>query len=283
MAKLSRVVMRNGRRLFRNTPVQRLPGMAAIYGRLVRRAYGNDESVTVSFRQGIFEVPTGDITTLPSLADGTYEAHELDRFLSLVQPGQVVVDVGANIGVWSVLLSRAVGADGRVVAFEPSPRNAELLRLNLDRNHCENVQVVQAALGRVTGTGSLDTASPGASHRMAYDGVPGDTDVDIVSLDEYVESHGINVDALKIDVEGYEPEAIAGMRKVLDLCPTFLTEFSLPHSQLAGTNWAKTLDQLFASYTSCELFDGRSVRAVGSSDVSDILHSRKLINLLFLR
>ena len=83
------------------------------------------------------------------------------------------------------------------------------------------------------------------------DGVPGDTDVDIVSLDEYVESHGINVDALKIDVEGYEPKAIAGMRKVLDLCPTFLTEFSLPHSQLAGTNWAKTLDQLFASYTWC--------------------------------
>jgi FkbM family methyltransferase len=275
--------MRIGRDLFRNTPIQRLPGMAALYERFVRTAYGSNGSITVAFRRGDFELPTGDITTLPTLADGTYEADELDRFLSRVRPGHTVVDVGANIGIWSVLLSRAVGEEGRVIAFEPSPRNVDLLRLNLERNRCHNVEVVQAAVGRTKGSGSLDTASPGASHRMAQGSIIGDTDVDIVSLDDYVDLHGLRVDALKIDIEGYEPEAIAGMRRVLGTCPTFLTEFSLAHSHLAGTTWEETLGQLFESFDSCELFDGRSVRSVDSSDSFDILRSRKLINLLFVR
>jgi len=110
-ARASRQLMRLGRTMFRNTPLQRLPVVSALYRRLSETAYGQGGTTIVEFREIEIEIASGDITTLPSLADGTYESAELDRFLSYIRPGAVVADVGANIGIWSVLLSRAVGVD----------------------------------------------------------------------------------------------------------------------------------------------------------------------------
>src|SRR5687768_13018505 len=102
MSRASRQVMRLGRAMFRNTPLQRLPVVSALYRRLSASAYGGGGTTVVSFRGADIEIPAGDITTLPSLADGTYEAAELDHFLARVGTGATVVDVGANIGIWSV-------------------------------------------------------------------------------------------------------------------------------------------------------------------------------------
>ncbi len=63
--------------------------------------------------------------------------------------------------------------------------------MNLDRNDCKNVEVVEAAVGRVSGTGSLHTVSPGATHRTTCDPMSADTTVDVASLDEYEEAHGL--------------------------------------------------------------------------------------------
>jgi len=206
----------------------------------------------IEFRGAEIEVAGGDITTLPSLADGTYESEELDDFLSHVPREAVVVDIGANIGIWSVLMSRAVGPGGTVLAFEPSPANAALLRANLDRNGCENVVVVEAAVRRTSGSGRLDTASPGATHKIANGAV-----------------------------EGYEPESIAGMTKTLDTRPVFLAEFSMPQSEQAGTNWSIALGQLGTTYHECRVYDGRAPTWVPSSDLLDLTSNRKLLDLLF--
>ena len=274
--------MRVGRGLFRNTPLQRLPIMTAIYTKLVRSAYGTGDGTTVIiFRGTEIEIPTGDITTLPTLADGSYESEELNRFLELVVPGSIVADIGANIGIWSVLLSRAVGSDGRVLAFEPSPGNTALLKSNLERNGCSNVDIVPVAVGRATGRSSLDTTSAGATHRLATDGSSGDTPVDVVSLDEYARENGLRIDAVKIDIEGYEPEAFRGMRQVVGNRPLLLTEFSVPQAKSAGTSWGDALDHLLETYGSCEVFDGRHREKIDASGSRTILESHKLLNLLF--
>lgn len=273
--------MRIGRTLFRNTPLQRLPGMSAIYARLVRSAFGAEGTTVVSFREIEIEISAGDITTLPTLADGTYESDELDCFLGLVRPGSVVADIGANIGVWSILLSEAVGPTGHVLAFEPSPDNVKLLESNLVRNGCTNVRVVVAAIGPTSGTGSLEISTAGATHRLAPQGGTGDISVDVMSLDSFVEANQLEVDAIKIDIEGFEPAAFEGMHRVLARRPLLLTEFSVPQARSAGNSWAETLPRLLDTYGACEVFDGRGVRLVNPAGVDEILSSNKLLNLLF--
>ncbi len=255
--------------------------MSAIYGRLVRTAYGAEGTTVVSFRDVEIEISTGDITTLPTLADGTYESDELDRFLSLILPGAVVADIGANIGLWSVLLSKAVGPTGQVLAFEPSPDNVKLLESNLRRNGCTNVRIIAAAVGRASGTGSLEISTAGATHRLAPAGGTGDISVDVVSLDSFVAANHLVVDAVKIDIEGFEPEAFEGMRQVLARHPLLLTEFSVPQARAAGVSWVETLPHLLETYGVCEVFDGRGVRLLHQTGVEEILGSNKLLNFLF--
>ena len=206
--------------MFRNTRLQHLPLTSALYRLLSRSAYGGGGNTVVTFRGVEYRrSPPVHITTLPSLADGTYEADELDRFLATIKQGATVADVGANIGMERLLLARAVGPQGTVYAFERSPTNASLLKSNLARNTCTNVVIVHAAVGSAAGHAMLDTTSPGATHRLAASGHDGDTPVDLVALDEFVESTGATLQAVKVDIEGFEPVALAGMSKVLSERP----------------------------------------------------------------
>jgi len=168
-----------------------------------------------------------------------------------------------------------------VFAFEPSPTNAELLRNNLVRNGCTNVEVVTAAVGRSAGRAVLDTTSPGATHHLAALGSAGDTPVDMVSLDDFLAASGASVDAVKIDIEGFEPEALAGMSGALSSRPVLLCEFSVPQARSAGLDWSASLVELLERYGSCEVFDGRSVQRVESGHARTLLDSKKLLNLLF--
>jgi FkbM family methyltransferase len=169
-----------------------------------------------------------------------------------------------------------------VLAFEPSPGNAALLKSNLERNCCTNVIIVAAAVGRAKGRGSLDTTTAGATHRLAEREGTGDTPVDLVSLDEYASFAGLHIDAVKIDIEGYEPEAFAGMTHLLAERPLLLTEFSAPQARTAGTSWHEPLDKLFNFYGSCEAYDGRNMEVIDAEATPSILKSSKLLNLLFV-
>jgi FkbM family methyltransferase len=273
--------MRIGRSLFRNTPLQKLPGVSALYGRLVANAYGGSGTTVVTFRGLEIEIPSGDITTLPSLADGTYEADELDVYLASIRAGAVVADIGANIGIWSALLSRAVGPNGRVVAFEPSPDNLTLLRANLARNGCTNVEIVPAAVGRSSGTASFETTTAGATHHLAAEGRSGDISVEVTTLDDFARTNAVGFDAIKVDIEGFEPDAFAGMTNVLDGRPLLLTEFSVAQARDARLVWDDTLAGLLQRYGSCDVFDGRTRRRVEPHQADEILASPKLLNLLF--
>jgi FkbM family methyltransferase len=261
--------------------MQKLPGMSAVYERLVKGAYGATGTTLVSFRGIDIEIAAGDITTLPTLADGTYEAAELDCFLAALWPGAIVADVGANIGIWSCLLSRAVGPTGRVVAFEPSPDNLELLRSNLARNGCANVEVIPAAVTRASGTASFQTTVAGATHHLAPDGEPGDISVTAVTLDDHSSTANTVFDAIKIDIEGFEPDAFAGMTVALATRPLVLTEFSVTQARAVGNTWTDVLPSLLRRYGSCTVFDGRTVRVVEGRDADQVLSSAKLLNLLF--
>ncbi len=160
---------------------------------------------------------------------GSYEGHyerEVLRLLpDLVGPGDLAVDVGANVGILTARLARLVGPSGRVIAVEPSPRCLDDLQGVVDAlGEANHVSVVQAALGAAEGTvvltgwdnpdhRGLGTAVPG--HRAGlqenwYDGQA--VEVPQRRLADVVAAHAgeWEVGFLKVDVEGYEAEVLAG-------------------------------------------------------------------------
>ena len=152
---------------------------------------------------------------------GFYEQVETSALLHVIRPGQTIIDVGANFGYFTLLSAPRVGGSGRVIAFEPEPANAALLRENVALNAHTNITVEEMAVGRAAARVRFRTARPGEWNRGKTATVPAENvgndgviNVPCVGLDAYCDEHGIRrVDILKMDVEGGEAEAVEGMRR----------------------------------------------------------------------
>src|SRR5262249_35462499 len=145
-----------------------------------------------------------------------------DAFLAAVRPGHTVYDLGANVGWFSLLAGRRVGAGGRVVAFEPDLQNAALAERNAARNGLANVTVVPAAVGDRDGWASFRQEASIKGRLDEGGGLP----VPLVSLDGWIESgRDAPPDVVKIDVEGAELGVLRGMERTLrELSPTLFVE-----------------------------------------------------------
>jgi FkbM family methyltransferase len=165
--------------------------------------------------------------------NGMYEEHIVNWITSRFSPntGGVFVDVGANFGWYSCLMSRIAGRRGRVFLFEPEPNNADLLTENLARNGARNCTLFRAAVGSEEATGTLHMAhhsNPGAHTLVAGLYSEGDISVPVVTLDGTIlpEIGARRIALLKMDIEGFELEALRGGRGVLDRTDILVLEFS---------------------------------------------------------
>lgn len=145
---------------------------------------------------------------------GGYERGTGSLLRSIVSPGMTVVDIGAHIGYFTRLLSKAVGPKGRVFAFEPEPENFSLLRENT--KHSANVHCISAAVSEGSGTAVLHVV-PGSTGCHSLVGVSGTPlEVSSVSLDEFIVRENMHeVGVIKMDIEGAEPLALKGMSKLI--------------------------------------------------------------------
>lgn len=138
--------------------------------------------------------------------------------LELIEPGATVIDVGANIGLWSLLAARRVGR-GAVHAFEPAPTTFARLQRNLDLNGTGNVIVNQLAVDRQAGTATFHTAvdsNSGGAGYLQRPGAPTAITVECTTIDDYCRVHGIErVGVLKLDIEGAEWLALQGAEALL--------------------------------------------------------------------
>jgi len=146
---------------------------------------------------------------------GTYEVERLRALANAVSPGAVVYDVGANVGIYSLLVSLLAGPSGMVYAFEPLERNLLYLRRHLTLNKIQNCVVLEAAVCNREGTRSFSAASWSSS--MAHLSADGEISVPTTSLDSciYGERRFRPPDILKIDVEGAEMEVLEGATRAL--------------------------------------------------------------------
>jgi FkbM family methyltransferase len=191
---------------------------------------------------------------------GTYESTKQRVFAASIRPGDVVFDLGANVGFYTLIAAQATGARGKVFAFEPLPRNVAFLRSHLHHNRVTNVEVVEAAVAERSGTAAFEEA---ASPSMGRIGAGGTLPIRTVSLDELLaEGRIVTAQVLKIDIEGGELRALHGARRLLEEhrpvvflathgwqvhedCCAFLTELGYSLSGIGGEAASDT-DELVA-------------------------------------
>jgi FkbM family methyltransferase len=160
-----------------------------------------------------------------------YEEHVTRRLTDFLSPGSVFVDVGASLGFFTVLAGRLVGPAGRVISCEPGPQNHSVLLLNIVTNNLKNVELCPLAVS--DGPGILFYSRSGGNGVIdEYDGDPASLGVgDLVearALDRLIDPD-VQVDVMKVDVEGAEGQVFRGAEKTLRRCsPTIFFEFSPP-------------------------------------------------------
>ena len=136
-----------------------------------------------------------------------------------LRPGMVFYDLGANLGLFTLLAARLVTAAGKVFSFEPDPKNAASLRRNIQRNGFTNVTVVESGIWSTSGNRSFVAASadsPDHGVGKFVEHAPSDSGalIPCVSLDDFTQT-APPPDAIKCDIEGAEVEALRGAAKLL--------------------------------------------------------------------
>lgn len=133
----------------------------------------------------------------------------LERFL---RPGDLAVDVGANVGAYTLFLAKLVGPAGEVIACEPDPRNLERLRANVERNGLRQVEIEALAIGAAPGEVNFATGLDSIGH-VASEGAAGSLRVPVTTLDALCARR--RPAFIKVDVEGFEPEVVAGANELM--------------------------------------------------------------------
>jgi FkbM family methyltransferase len=182
------------------------------------------------------EVEAGAARGASLLVDPRYDAAfwrgdaepELQEILPrLVRPGTVAWDVGAHIGFYTLLLSRCVGPDGRVVAFEPDDSSLGALRAAVERNRLGNVEIRSAAVWSHVGRVGFEShaGSPEGWHGAVREGAEGSVPATTLDLEA---ERGPAPDFVKIDVEGAEEHVLRGAGRLLtERRPVVLCEVHL--------------------------------------------------------
>ena len=155
-------------------------------------------------------------------AEGIWEPYETALLLACLQPGDVFVDVGANIGYYPVIAATVVGADGAVLAFEPEPDNFRLLCANLRLNRCgDQVRAFAAGLADHTHAGQLYLSEDNAGDHQVFAAAAGRRSVPISLYhgSAFLRPRLARMDLLKIDVQGAEFAVMAGLLPLLQTLP----------------------------------------------------------------
>jgi FkbM family methyltransferase len=156
-----------------------------------------------------------------NLRRGGYEEPERLFIARVLKPGMTFLDVGAHNGYYTLLAANRVGKEGRVVAFEPSPRERRRLRWNLALNRCQNVAVEPCALGANEGTAPLFVVQGretgfNSLRPPALDEPTRQVRVNVDTLDRYMAHSDLAaVHFIKMDVEGAELEVLRGASETL--------------------------------------------------------------------
>lgn len=178
----------------------------------------------------------------PDLLLDNYEPEVTTCLKLLLKPGMKFCDVGANLGVFTLLAARQVGSKGHVFAFEPVPTNYQALQRNIEINQLTNVTCITKAVSETNGVSKIYLSDYSGSHSLidepaAFNGMI--IDVETVRLDSLPKVS--DIDVLKIDVEGFELQVIRGLGS---LRPIIILEYFSERLARAGVDGCSFVSEL---------------------------------------
>lgn len=229
----------------------------------------------------------------PAILTALIDTGDLERgtrllIQRLLKPGDIFIDVGANIGTHTIAAARAMNGKGKIIAFEPFPDSARLLGISaLVNGFSDIIEIHQTAISTAVGTRPLYLGRVSGHHSLFQhvvdqSGGLGNIEVQLESIDQVTEGRG-PISLIKIDVEGAELEVLATAERTIQDNPdiALIVEFGPSHLQAAGhlpTEW-------MAAFTKLGL-DWRVINAeTGGLETSslDELNGVYSVNLLFSR
>lgn len=160
---------------------------------------------------------------------GRYERPKMEFFRRHLKPGMTFVDVGANLGDFSLVASRLVGNSGRVISFEPDPGNCQWLRESIAKNELANVELREEALSNTEGQATFFLGDVSGWHTLKGGQLQHEKGRITVAT-RRLDSLGLDrIDVMKIDVEGAELEVLQGAHESLRRCRPLLLIDLHPH------------------------------------------------------
>ncbi len=255
------------RRALKGSGISKVPGASALDGWLYRALKPQGVKSVMCHGNIVYVDGRDEGVGQALLQGGEFEHEETELFKSLVRPGMVVVDIGANLGYYTLLAARLLGGQGRVYAFEPDPANYALLVKNIQANAFSNVVSTQMAVSDHAGSHLLfrhkynfGCHSLSKANATEYDG---STEVTTTTLDHFfAEVHPESkIDLIKMDVQGAEGQVIDGARNLLgEMKPAILMEFFPEALRNLGTDPGELLRRLEAC--------GFKIKLIGRSPAS---------------
>jgi FkbM family methyltransferase len=164
-------------------------------------------------------LPGGEsVRVLPEYNYVSWNPDEYRAFRDAVKPGMTALDIGANVGAYSLLLGQWVGSTGAVFAFEPAPAARDGLRRHIELNALAGVvRAVPAAVGAAPSNARFVLESTAGEGRLATRGDRDATTVEVpvTTIDEFCAREKLTPDFIKIDVEGAELDVLRGARQTI--------------------------------------------------------------------
>jgi len=271
-------------KLLWGTGIGRIPGAYWVHGLLFQLLWPSKSIIEIQGSKMHVDpkgLPKSYIKTFQAyILSSSWEELTTEMFKKVVKEGDTVLDLGANLGYFTLLAARLVGEKGRVYAFEPEPTNYSLLLKNIELNGYSNVVAVQKAVSDVKGKVKffLDSRDTGAhtiyqsGDRKKY------IEIEAVTLDDFLKDENHRVNVIKMDIEGAELAALSGMQQIIresDNLKIF-AEFHLPAIASSGISPQEFISRLMEDYHFSILAIGDYARDKKYSEIND---ADELMNL----
>ena len=198
-------------------------------------------------RYKMYVAPDDDAISSHLIMDGFWEMWNTIFLGGFIRPGWTVIEIGAHLGYFSMLMSDLVGPTGRLVGFEPVRRNADLLRRSLAVNgFSDRYTLEQKAVSDVDGHGRVHVPrgnwGGGSIIAAPSHDIVSAEDIQTVTLDTYCASRNIQPDFIKIDAEAAERKIFAGMRNLIARQQKLAVMFEF--DAIRHANWAQWLAEM---------------------------------------
>jgi FkbM family methyltransferase len=182
------------------------------------------------------------------ILSGKWEEYETKLFKENIKSGDVVVDIGAHIGYYTLIAAAIVGKKGRVYAFEPNHKNFQILKKNVEENNYKNIVLINKAVSNRNKKGFLFLNSENTGDHRVFDSKDSRKveTIQTITLDKYFDNKEKEIHMLKMDIQGSEANAFQGGIKIIKKSKNIkiISEFQPALIKMSGMSAKKYLHLL---------------------------------------